>query len=143
MNLGKLLNTSLCTCLRYSDNLTQLCKIEKQLGKYWDELEAKSILLKDCNNERDELERERQLYVKRLEVIDEDLKKVCITMGPWPLWNAKDDKILMAGIVNCTIPYIRKYWRSLNLTICTRSGCNKILAKIKFGGCTARTKHSK
>jgi hypothetical protein len=60
----------------HSDNLTQLCKIEKQLGKYWNELEAKSILLKDCNNERDELERERQLYVKRLEVIDEDLKKV-------------------------------------------------------------------
>ena len=43
----------------------------------------------------------------------------------------------------CLIPYIRKYWRSLNLAICTRSGCTLILAEIKFGSCTARTKHSK
>ena len=41
------------------------------------------------------------------------------------------------------LPYIRKYWRSLNLAICARSGCNLILAKIKFGGFTARIKHSK
>ena len=41
------------------------------------------------------------------------------------------------------VPYIREYWRSLNLAICTRSGCNLILVENKFGGCTARTKHSK
>ena len=41
------------------------------------------------------------------------------------------------------VPDIWKYWRSLNLAISARSGCNLILADIKFGGCTARTKHSK
>ena len=41
------------------------------------------------------------------------------------------------------IPYIWKYWRSLNLAIWARSGCNLILAEIIFGGCTARTKYSR
>ena len=35
----------------------------------------------------------------------------------------------------CThiIPFIRKYWRSLNLAICPKSGRNALLAKFKFG----------
>ena len=41
------------------------------------------------------------------------------------------------------LPYIWKYWRSLNLATSARSGCNLILAEIKFGSCTTRTKHSK
>ena len=41
------------------------------------------------------------------------------------------------------ILYMRKYWQSLNLAISVRSGCILILAENKFGGCTARTKHSK
>ena len=37
--------------------------------------------------------------------------------------------------VNFTyIPYIRKYWRSLNLAICLKSGSNALLVEFEFGG---------
>ena len=42
----------------------------------------------------------------------------------------------------CTLGNTVLHWRELNLAICARSGSNSILAEIKFGGCTARTKHS-
>ena len=32
------------------------------------------------------------------------------------------------------IPYIWKYWRSLNLVICPKSGRNALLVEFKFGG---------
>ena len=35
--------------------------------------------------------------------------------------------------MGCDIPYIRNYWRSLNLAICLKSGRNALLADFKFG----------
>ena len=42
----------------------------------WTELKEKATLLDDCNKEKDELEKERKLYLQRLEVIEDDIKKV-------------------------------------------------------------------
>ena len=42
----------------------------------WTELKEKATLLDGCSKEKDELEKERNLYLQRLEVIDDDIKKV-------------------------------------------------------------------
>ena len=43
-------------------------------------------------------------------------------------------KNTILNIVLMCIPYIRKYWRSLNLAICPKSGRNALLAEFKCGG---------
>ena len=55
-----------------------------------------------------------------------DLERQCTNLG---ILHKVNTSVYIHGIL-----YIRKYWRSLNLAICMKSGRKALLAEFKFGG---------